>query len=387
MRVLAAFDKFKGSLPAARACTVAADAIAAVRPGWDVDRCPLADGGEGFARILTAAASGTMVGIRATRPDGRRIRADFGVVSLGKIPKAARALLGLGRSAGGEVGVVEMAAASGLALVPQKDRDPWRSISSGTGQLIRAAADAGVRAIVLGVGGSATHDLGLGALGELGIVFEGKSGRSLAPITPGKWPKVIRLGGSLGRGLPPILIACDVDNPLAGPRGAARTYGPQKGLDPRTAARLDRETVRMAGLMCRHFRRPPSLMSRPGAGAAGGIAFGLMAAAGAALIPGFGLVAAWLELEPRLRAADVVLTGEGRFDDTSFRGKGPGAVVNRCLALGKRVHVFAGSVSLRRAQPGVEAHAITPPGMILGEAVRRAPTLLSQSVRRAFERG
>jgi glycerate kinase len=273
-----------------------------------------------------------------------------------------------------------MAAASGLALLAPAMRDPLRATSAGTGQLLRAAAAAGARAILLGVGGSATSDLGLGALGALGIGFLTASGTRLEEPAPADWPGVVAVDGRIPDSMPPIVVACDVDNPLLGPRGAVAVYGPQKGLRPGDAAALEAECSRMAALMCAHFGRPLSLAGVPGAGAAGGIAFGLMAAAGATLAPGFDLVASWLDLDRRILAADVVVTGEGRFDDSSLSGKGPGAVVARALALGKAVHVFAGTVAVSRGIPGLSAHAVTPAGMPLERALAQAPDLLLSSV-------
>ncbi|HEY5078442.1 MAG TPA: glycerate kinase [Opitutaceae bacterium] len=387
MRVLAAFDKFKGSVTAPRACAIAGGALAGARGGWVVDACPLTDGGEGFAGILTLAAGGSQASVAVTGPRGGEVAAGLGIVSIDRIPPAALARLGLAAGPGGTVGIVEMASASGLSLLEASRRDPLRASSVGTGQLMRAAALAGVRAILLGVGGSATHDLGLGALGALGIRFTDESGASLEPLAPADWPRLAGLDGKIPEGFPPILIACDVDNPLVGPTGAAMTYGPQKGLRADDAAEVDAQTRRVAGLLCRHFGRPEELISRPGAGAAGGIAFGLMAAAGARPIPGFDLVSSWLGLDARMAAADVVLTGEGRFDETSMSGKGPGQVVRRALALGKRVHVFAGEVSLARGVPGLATHAISPAGMPLAEAMEKAPELLAASVRREFAGG
>jgi len=387
MRVLAAFDKFRDSVSAPAACDIAASAIAGARPGWQVDSCPLADGGEGFADILTRAAGGDVVRLAVAGPRGGEVAAAFGVVSIDKIPRGARALLGVVAGPKGRVAIVEMAAASGLSLLDPGMRDPMLASSGGTGQLIRAAGGAGVDAIILGVGGSATNDLGLGALGALGVEFAAGSGERIDPAVPAKWPVIERISGSVPDSLPPILIACDVDNPLLGPRGAASVYGPQKGLRAADAGGLERESARLAGMLCRHFGRPDSLALVPGAGAAGGTAFGLMAAAGARLLPGFGLFSAWVDLDERLAAADIVITGEGRFDGTSLSGKGPGTVVKRALARGKAVHVFAGEVSLREEIPGLTAHAITPAGMPLAEALAAAPGLLLASVKRAFGPG
>jgi glycerate kinase len=385
MRVLAAFDKFKDSISASKACDAAAGAIASVRGEWVVDACPLADGGEGFAEILTRAARGSETRSTVTGPRGEEVMAGFGVVPLARIPSGARVFLGAaGAGPGGSIAVVEMAAASGLALLAPWMRDPLRASSIGTGQLIRAAARWGVRAILLGVGGSATHDLGLGALGALGIEYADGTGSRLGSSVPADWPRIRRIEGFVSETIPPILIACDVDNPLLGPGGALAVYGPQKGLKLADAAVLEAESARIAALVCRHFGRPESLVAKPGTGAAGGIAFGLMAAAGARLLPGFDLVASWLDLDARMAAADIVITGEGRFDDSSLSGKGPGAVVRQALALGKPVHVFAGQLALAQPIPGLYAHSITPPGMPLADALPRAAALLSGAVREAF---
>jgi glycerate kinase len=379
MRVLAAFDKFKGSVSATEACGIAAAAVVAEK-GWDVDECPLSDGGEGFMDILTRAAGGCVSRIPVTGPRGREVEAAFGIVSLHRIPQGARARLPAGGGPGA-IAVAEMASASGLSLLKPGERDPLRASSAGTGQLILAAAATRVRAILLGVGGSATSDLGLGALGALGIGFSDGSGGSIESPVPAEWPRIEAIGGQVPGSVPPILIACDVDNPLLGARGAAAVYGPQKGLRPEDAAFLEAQSARIAGIVCGHFGRPVGLAEQPGAGAAGGIAFGLMAGAGARLMPGFELVASWIDLDARLAAADIVLTGEGRFDETSLRGKGPGAVVSRALALGKPVHVFAGEVRFERSVPGLFVHAITPAAMALDSALAEAPALLSRAVR------
>jgi glycerate kinase len=391
MRVLIAFDKFKDSLTAPEACAAAARPLAQAYPDWALDLCPLADGGEGFASLLTHAAGGDWKAVRVTGPLGERREAAFGRVALGSIPRAARARLGVAemspdadstaRTPRRNVAVIEMASASGLALVPPSERDPWRATSRGTGELIRAAADAGVAAILLGVGGSATNDLGLGALGALGFDFWTAAGDRCELPVPARWEELARIGGRTPA-LPPIRIACDVANPLFGPGGAAAVYGPQKGLLAGDLGRLERLSARMAGLLAEQCGQPLSLAAVPGAGAAGGIAFGLMVAARAKLLPGFELIADWLDLGARMAAADLVLTGEGRFDSSSSQGKGPGALVARARALGKPVHVFAGQVT--STARGAKLHAITPAGMPLDEALRSAESLLAAAVSAAF---
>lgn len=389
MRVLLAFDKFKDALTAREACEIAGRALAERSPAWSFDVCPLADGGEGFGEILTAAAGGETRRYPVTGPRGTLVDAAIGFVPLQQIPSGARQLLGLAGEPAGDklrerVALIEMASASGLALLAEGERDPWRTTTVGTGQLIRHAVEEDVALILLGVGGSATHDLGLGALAALGLEFHAGDGQCVQPPTPEQWSRIARLAGRVPAGVPPIRIACDVTNPLLGARGAAATYGPQKGLLATDLARLEHASGRMALLLCHHCQQPDSLMDAPGAGAAGGIAFGLMAAAGAQLLPGFDLVSAWLDLERRVAAADIVITGEGRFDDSSLSGKGPGAVAARALALGKRVHVFAGAVSARSSHDGLSLHAVTPPGTLLERALRETPLNLRRAVQDAF---
>jgi glycerate kinase len=386
MRVLLAFDKFKDSLSAREACDLAAEALRAERPDWELDLCPLADGGEGFAEILTRAAGGEAFEFTVAGPRDRLVTAALGLVRLDRLPAAARSRLQLDLPGSAPLGVVEMAAASGLALVVPEARDPWKATSLGTGQLIRHAVEKGARAVLLGVGGSATHDLGLGALSALGLRFLSTAGIPFAPPLPADWSRLVRIEGRVDFPLPAIRIACDVSNPLLGASGAAATFGPQKGLQPADTGRLEAESARVADLLCAYCGQGRELTGVAGAGAAGGIAFGLMAGTGARLLSGSALVADWLDLEARLGAADLVLTGEGAFDATSWGGKGPGAVAVRAQALGKPAHVFAGRIETARAEPGVALHGITPGGMPLPEALRRGGPHLLASVRRAFAR-
>lgn len=390
MRVLLAFDKFKDSLTARAACDIAAQALRERHRDWTLDPCPLADGGEGFCEILTRAAGGQIILSTVTGPRGDPVQAPIGLAALDKIPAAARTLLALAArgspaSPPPRIAVLEMAAASGLALLEPGDRDPWETTTLGTGELIATAAELGAGAILIGVGGSATHDLGLGALAALGLECVDAQDGLVEPPVPARWTEIATLEGKVPAGLPPIRIACDVTNPLLGPRGAAAVYGPQKGLRPDDLKALEHESARMALMLCHACGQPDALMDRPGAGAAGGISFGLMAAAGAQLLPGFDLVSAWLDLDARIAAADLVITGEGRFDASSLEGKGPGAVVARALALGKPVHIFAGEVTTgANTAGGLHAHAITPANTPLATALRDARLNLGRAMQRAF---
>ena len=401
-RVLIALDKFKDSLTASAAVATVAATLRELHPGWTLDLAPLADGGEGFAEILTRAAAGRIEEHRVTGPRGEPVRAAMGFAPARAIPIGARGLLRMPDSPqnppdDAEIAVVEMAAASGLALLAPDLRDPWQTTTLGTGELLRIAATRGAAAILLGVGGSATHDLGLGALSALGLECLGTdrvNGTILHPPVPARWNEITHLAGGVSASLPPVYIACDVVNPLLGPRGAATVYAPQKGLRPADLATLETQSARLARMLCAHCGRPASLIDTPGGGAAGGIAFGLLAACDAIIVPGFDLVSAWLDLDARIAAADLVFTGEGRFDESSLEGKGPGAIAARALALGKEVHVFAGQIgcpkrpgfgSRRVDRAGLSLHAITPDGVPLDRALREGAQNLASAVRRVFE--
>ena len=370
MRVLVAFDKFKDALTARAASEAAASALRAKHPDWTLDLCPLTDGGEGFCEILTAAVNGRLAPMNVSGPRDGIISAPIGWVDCPLLPPPVQARLHLKPS--DTLAIIGLASASGLELLPRDQRDPWLTTTRGTGEQIRTAGQAGASAILLGLGGSATNDLGLGALGALGFKF------AHVPV-PTTWTQISRLTGRAE--LPPIFLACDVTNPLLGPRGATATFGPQKGLPASDIPRLEAEMARLAALLCKACGQPLSLADTPGAGAAGGIAFGLMVATGAKLVPGFDLVSDWLELPARLAAADLVITGEGRFDATSLAGKGPGSLVREARQLGKPAHVFAGSLG---GPADARHHAITPPGLPLAEALPRTAELLAAAVREAL---
>jgi glycerate kinase len=384
-RVLVAFDKFKDALTAERACAITAREIRRAHPDWTIDLAPLTDGGEGFCRILTESVTGRVETLVASGPRMESLHAPLGLVDPRRLPVKARGLL-FGHDSPPrpeQLAVIEMAAINGLALLPPDARDPWSTSSFGTGQLIRAAAEMGAGFVLLGVGGSATSDLGLGALAALGMEFRDSDGAKIRPPFPALWDRVARIEGAVFASIPPIAIACDVSNPLLGSEGAAAVYGPQKGLKPEDLPRLDGLASTLAHQLCRHCGKDPeTTVAIPGTGAAGGISFGLMTAAGARLVPGFELVTAWLDLEARIAAADLVVTGEGRFDRSSLSGKGPGAIVQRARAAGRETLVFAGAV-----EAGVENHgesgsvlAITPPGTPLPEALARADRYLAAAV-------
>ena len=379
MRVLVAFDKFKDALSARRACDVVATALRTKHPDWTFDLCPLTDGGEGFTETLTTAATGRTELHEVSGPRGLRLPAPIGYIEGERIPESARTLLP-GAPGSGRAAVIGLASASGIELLARDQRDPWQTTTFGTGELLARAIEKNAGLILLGVGGSATNDLGLGALAALDFKFFARNGTPVALPTPDQWARITRIEPP-ARGFPPIFIACDVTNPLLGPRGATATFGPQKGLAAADVPRLEAEMARMAELLAEACGRPATLVETPGTGATGGFPFGLMAGCGARLVPGFDFVAAWLDLPARLATADLVITGEGRFDATSLGGKGPGSLFTEARRRGKKAHVFAGSLGLPASD---ELHAISPVDLPLTEALPRTAEFLAAAVFRAF---
>jgi glycerate kinase len=342
-----------------------------VSPGATVDLVPMADGGEGTVEALVSATGGTFQEAVVSGPLGRPVRARFG-------------MLGDGRTA-----VLEMASASGLVLVPRDERDPSRATTRGTGELLLAAIDAGARRVILGIGGSATNDGGAGLGQALGVRLLDADGRDLEPG-----------GGALGKldridpsGLDPrlggieVAVACDVDNPLCGPRGASAVYGPQKGADPALVARLDAHLDHLARIVARDLGR--AIRDLPGAGAAGGLGGGLVAFASGRLEPGVTLVIDAVGLADRLRSADLCLTGEGAIDASSAFGKTAVGVARLARSIGVPTLALAGTIG-----PGAEAvldegiiayFSICPGPITLDDALTHAGTFLeaaaSQAVR------
>jgi glycerate kinase len=311
-------DKFKGTLSAEQA----ADAIAAgwrrVSPGADIEIVPLADGGEGTLDALAAALGGTRHAAAVTGPLGHPVTAEYAVVG----------------SEDGPMGVVEMARASGLALLGEGRRNPRRATTRGTGELILEACRRGVTHVLVCIGGSATNDGGAGMAQALGVRLLDERGRDLGP----GGEALLRLALIDLGGLDPsvrrvrFVVATDVDNPLVGPHGAAAVYGPQKGASPEDVDLLDRALRHFAAVIHRDLGL--DLRDVPGAGAAGGLGAGSIAFLGARLRRGAEVVMDAVGLTGRLERADVVVTGEGTFDAQSLRGKAPAAVLGLAEQLG-----------------------------------------------------
>lgn len=366
MRVLIAVDKFKGSMPA----LAVAEAIAAGLQRADLDAefdlCPIADGGEGTVEAAVGALNGEWVGMEAVDARRRACELRYGLVP---------AVGGLGVEA-----VMEMSAASGLAQVLDLPLDPWEATTFGTGLMLRDAVLRGVLGITIGIGGSATNDGGMGMASALGFRFLDETGAEIKAL-PGEWDRVMRLLPPVtGLKLPPIQVACDVENPLLGAFGATRVYGPQKGVREFELSRFEARLERLAHLVERDLGG--TFRAVPGAGAAGGLGFGLMAFCGASLKSGFDLVSNLIRLEERVREADVVITGEGRLDAQTLQGKGPVGVARMARRLGKRVFAVAGGIE---RGVGLEAEfegllATKPDAMPLAEAIAAGVRLIEESV-------
>jgi glycerate 2-kinase len=348
MRILICFDKFKDSMAAHQAGQIVESAISQKHPDWQIDTVALADGGEGFCEILTTSLHGRLETVQVPGSLLNPIEAQLGWVTGTNMADSVRKAWNLQESS--KVAIIEMAQATGLQELPIDNRDCWKTTSLGTGELLKRAIAQGSQTILLGVGGSSTNDLGLGVLESLGLQFFDKQNQLLQHIRPELWEQVDHIEGHLPKNLPPIKIACDVQNPLFGPNGAAAIYGPQKGLKPEDHSRMETLGKKMAHLLCDYLNQPWSLTEVPGSGAAGGITFGLSTCCDVQLIPGFDLVSQWLNLEDKIAACDWLITGEGKFDSSSLQGKGPGTLAQNALALGKRVTVMAGRIEVNRKQ-------------------------------------
>jgi len=370
MRLLLCPDSFKECLPARQVAEHLANGIRRVRSADEIKIMPLADGGEGTVSSLVDATGGTMVWLKVHDPLMREIDSFMGI-------------LGDGITA-----VIEMASASGLALLRPGERDPWITTTYGTGELIKHALDKGCRKIIVGVGGSATNDGGMGAAAALGVRFLDENGRALPPG-----------GGSIGRlaeidltGLDtrisacPIYVACDVTNPLTGKEGASLVYGPQKGADAAMAERLDINLHHYAG----HIKKTlgKDIEHIPGSGAAGGLSAGLMAIADASIRPGFELVSEITDLAAWVNWADLIITGEGKIDIQTPFGKTVFGVASLAKNCGKPVIAIAGSLGEGyeiMVEKGIHCMVpITDKPMTLADAMKNADTLIEDTAERIF---
>jgi len=363
MKIVVAPDKFKGSLTAPQVVEAISAGLRRAGPSVQIDACPMADGGEGTVAALVAATNGRLVTERVTGPlPEMKVEATFG-------------LLG-----GGQTAVIEMAAASGLALLKPEDRNPLNTTTFGTGELLMAATRLGVGHIILGIGGSATVDGGIGCAQACGLPVLLEEGEPVSPTEPlcGRdLPSVVLI--KHGRGSPVervrITVACDVTNPLFGPEGAAAVFGPQKGATPQQVRWLD-DMLRQLATRTNKLAEADT----PGAGAAGGLGFAMLAFFNAALASGSTIMIEATGLRQRLAGADLCITGEGRLDTQSLSGKAPIAVARLCKELGVPCVALVGS-----AGDGAEAALneglhryveIRDPLLPVEDSIRRAAQLM-----------
>ncbi|WBL71643.1 glycerate kinase [Serratia liquefaciens] len=326
-KVVIAPDSFKESLSALEVAEAIERGFRQIFPQVQYVKLPMADGGEGTVDSMVAATGGEIVRAEVTGPLGQPVQAFYGL--LGE----------------GETAVIEMAAASGLHLAPKAQRDPRMTTSYGTGELILAALERGVKAIILGIGGSATNDGGAGMLQALGVKLLDDQRQCLQP----GGAALAQLAYIDLSGMDPrlqqvnITAACDVDNPLCGANGASAVFGPQKGATPETVAQLDAALRHYGTLLEQATGR--EVINVPGAGAAGGMGAALLGMLNARLRPGIEIVIETLQLEEALRDADLVITGEGRLDSQSIHGKTPIGVARVAKRYGLPVIGIAGSLS------------------------------------------
>ncbi len=327
MKILVAPDKFKGSLSAEEVCEAVREGLLLSDRSIEVISLPLADGGEGTCELLTAYSGGSLVSIIVRDPLFRNLQSGYGI------------------SRDGKIAFLEMARASGLQLLKKEERNPLINSTVGTGDLIRHALDRGVEQIIMGVGGSATNDGGMGMAQSLGVVFYSASGEILKPTGE----NMIRVHSIDISGIHPGLhkvkftIFCDVDNPLHGIRGAAHVFAPQKGANEKVVRELDQ------GL--KHYERVLEQVVKksvnfPGAGAGGGLPASIMGLAEVTVRPGMEFIIEFTRLEKQLREADAVITGEGKVDEQTLSGKVVKGIADLSRKYNKPLVILAGKNEL-----------------------------------------
>ncbi|MEE4341138.1 glycerate kinase [Pseudomonas alliivorans] len=367
MKIVIAPDSFKDSLSAQAVANAIASGLAEVWPDAELVKCPMADGGEGTIEALLDACQGQWMSAQVSGPLGDRLEAHWGWLAQSR------------------TAIIEMAMASGLQLLTLTQRDACLTSTAGTGQLISAALDAGAQRVILAIGGSATNDGGSGMISALGARFLDCDDRPL----PGGGLALADLARIDLSGLDPRLagvrveIAADVDNPLCGPNGASHIFGPQKGASPDQVLALDAALAHFADHSARTLGH--DLRDSPGSGAAGGMGFAAKAYLNASFRAGVEVVADLTGLEQALRGADLVITGEGRFDAQTLRGKTPLGVARVAQRQQVPVIVLAGTLGEgyeQLYQHGISAaFALTSGPMDLEKACREAPRLLHERAR------
>lgn len=360
MKIVVAMDSFKETLTAGEACGVVADAVRGMRGDAEVAVMPMADGGEGTAMAMIAAANGEWTAAEVVGPlMDMRVEAGFGWFAAERFA------------------VVEMATASGLEMLAGDRRDPMRTTTYGTGELIVAAIEHGAKKVMLTVGGSATVDCGIGAAIAMGWRFVDGDGKDFC-IGESRLTDIAEIVRPVKDIDVEVEVLCDVENPLCGDSGAARIYGPQKGATAEMVEELEAGLAHVAGLA--RDQLGVDIAEMAGAGAAGGLAGGAVAFFEGRLVSGIETVMAHCGLREELEAADWVITGEGKFDEQSLSGKVVSGILKLAKETGTKVAVIAGQVEVgeeRWRQCGIDAAlACQADGMNEYEAMAQAERLL-----------
>jgi len=383
VRILVAPDKFKGVLTAREAAENIAQGLRDALPDAKIEMVPMADGGEGTAEVICNAHGGSWLQCKAHDPLGREIDARYGWISDNKLA------------------VMEMSEAAGMRRLCESERDPVRANTFGVGEMILDASDRGAKEIIIGLGGSATNDGGFGMARALGFRFLAGTKeltetvselvklteillpeRSVGALVPSAQPRNRRLTQPpLQPEATKINAAVDVRNPLFGKNGATHVFGPQKGATEDELDILERALTRLAEVIAEEFGF--DYRDQPGAGAAGGLGFGLMSFCSAKIRSGFDVVAEAVGLESKMKDADLVITGEGSLDRQTLEGKTPAGVARLARRLGKPVFAIVGrAINDRKVREVFDAvYENTRPGMSQEENMKRAAELLRENAR------
>lgn len=362
MRILVAPDKFKGSLGAPEVARNIAAGLRDILPGAIIEIAPVADGGEGTAAVICDALDGAWIHCKVHDPLGRQIDAHYAWIDQRQLA------------------VIEMSEAAGMCRLRETERDPLRTSTFGVGEMILDATKRGTNEIILGLGGSATNDGGFGMARALGFRFvedeNDKESTVLADLV-----KVVRIKRPAQLSLPRITAAADVRNPLLGERGATRVFGPQKGATINQTEILECALTHLANVVAEQFGH--DFRDVAGAGAAGGLGFGLLAFCDATLHSGFEVVAEASALEKKIYGADVIVTGEGKLDGQTLEGKAPAGIARLARKHDKRVFAIVGCANddFEGGEFFEAIFTLVSSSVTLDEAIQRAPDLLRQRAR------
>ncbi|HLW36686.1 MAG TPA: glycerate kinase [Chthoniobacterales bacterium] len=375
MKILIAPDKFKGTLSAREVAEAIATGLREILPDTEIEIVPMADGGEGTAEAISQALGAKWVECKSHDPLGRQIEASYGWIDDRKLA------------------VMEMSEAAGMRRLRPNELNPEIATTFGVGEMILGATKRGANEIIIGLGGSATNDGGTGMARAFGFnFFNGEQELKGTVVELEKLTHIEVLSAAVsrlplaggegkGEGKPKIIAAVDVRNPLLGDNGATRVFGPQKGVTPDKIDKFERALTKLADVVAKEFGF--DYRNEPGAGAAGGLGFGLMSFCSAKITPGFKVVSDSVGLERKMNDADVVITGEGSLDRQTLEGKTPAGVAHLARKLGKRVIAFVGRDA---GDPG--AHQLfdsiyhnARPGMSTEENMKRAAELLQDNAR------